>query len=319
MDSERFDVDAKAPEEHVLSRDGFPRQTWLMLRALLAERFNLGVRSEKREGPVYELVTANADGRLGPRLRRSDVDCGVVMMMSIRGERAMNPTCSFAPYPGRLVATAVTMPDLASVLSETVDRGVVDRTSLEGNFDLDVEGVEFRPKGPFGPSSRPSDTTESLFTTLPEQLGLKLEPRNGFREIIIVDHAEMPALEGASQELRAALPSTGKPSRSAAAASRSSRHTIPSVAGRPSAAAHTAASWRASAARRSCTRSSRRALSRRGSEGWTSCHVAANRSKRPRAAAADLRRRRPSRSRREIADSHSTRVPHQARTPASDR
>jgi uncharacterized protein (TIGR03435 family) len=195
MDSERFDVDAKAPEEHILSPDGFPRQTWLMLRALLAERFNLGVRSEKREGPVYELVTVNADGRLGPRLRRSDVDCGVVMMMSIRGERPMNPTCSFAPYPGRLVATAVTMPDLASVLSETVDRGVVDRTSLEGNFDLDVEGVEFRPKGPFGPSSRPSDTTESLFTTLPEQLGLKLEPRNGFREIIIVDSADKPALD----------------------------------------------------------------------------------------------------------------------------
>jgi uncharacterized protein (TIGR03435 family) len=44
----------------------------------------------------------------------------------------------------------------------------------------------------FGPSYRPSDTTESLFMTMPEQLGLELEPKNGHLEIIVVDGAEKP-------------------------------------------------------------------------------------------------------------------------------
>jgi len=117
----------------------------------------------------------------------------------------------------------------------------------------------------------------------------------------------------------ARTPARAKPSRSAAAARRSSRHTNARVVGRPSAAATPAASWRASAARSSCTRRKRRAPSRSGSDGCTSCHVAAKRSSRPRAADAERGRSLRSRSRRAIADSHSTRVPHHASTPESAR
>jgi uncharacterized protein (TIGR03435 family) len=194
MDSERFDVETKT-DDHVFTRGGFPGQTWLMLRALLAERFKLKARGEMRERPVLELVRAHADSALGPRLRRSDTDCAEVVKMQIRGERPPNPACSFAPYPGRLVGTAVTMPDLASILSGVVNRTVVDRTGLEGNFDLEVEAVEFRPEGPVGPSNRPSDTTRSIFTTLPEQLGLELAPRDGLVEVIVVLEVEKPRFE----------------------------------------------------------------------------------------------------------------------------
>jgi hypothetical protein len=114
-------------------------------------------------------------------------------------------------------------------------------------------------------------------------------------------------------------PVTGKPSRSAAAARRWSRHTNASVEGRPSAAESPAASCSASAARRSWVRRKRSACSRSTSDGCTSCHVAAKRSSRLRAAAAERGRSMLSRSRRAIADSHSTRVPHQARMPASAR
>jgi uncharacterized protein (TIGR03435 family) len=199
IDSERFDVMARAPKEHAFERDGFPRQTWLMLQALLAERFALRVRTETREQPLHELVGVKADGSLAPGLRRSDVDCGAVMKMQIRGDRPSSPACSFAPYPGRLVGTAVTMSSLATMLSGALNRLVVDRTGLEGNFDVDLEGVEFRPPGPFGPSYRPSTTTESVFTTLPKQLGLALEERRKGRvETIVVERAEKPAPEEGS-------------------------------------------------------------------------------------------------------------------------
>jgi hypothetical protein len=121
------------------------------------------------------------------------------------------------------------------------------------------------------------------------------------------------------QRVVARMPATRKPSRSAASARRSSRQTKARVVGCPSAAATPAASCRASAAPSSWTRRKRSALSRSNSDGCTSCHVAAKRASRPRAAAAERGRSLRSRSSRAIADSHSTRVPHHASTPASAR
>ena len=47
----------------------------LMVQKLLSDRFGLAVHREQREVPTYLLVLARPDGRLGPQLRRSDVDC----------------------------------------------------------------------------------------------------------------------------------------------------------------------------------------------------------------------------------------------------
>jgi len=50
-------------------------QAQAAIRTLLEERFKLRWHTEKRELPVYALV-ARRDGRLGPGLQRSKVDCG---------------------------------------------------------------------------------------------------------------------------------------------------------------------------------------------------------------------------------------------------
>jgi hypothetical protein len=41
-----------------------------MMKTMLAERFNLAVHQETRPIPVYALVLARSDGRLGPTLRQ---------------------------------------------------------------------------------------------------------------------------------------------------------------------------------------------------------------------------------------------------------
>ncbi|HJR60678.1 MAG TPA: TIGR03435 family protein [Vicinamibacterales bacterium] len=193
IETDRFDVVANAPAEHVFDPDGAPRRTWLMLRRLLADHFKLKVRYDNKEQPVYALVMANENRALGPGLKSSDVDCADTMAKLIRGERPTGgPQCGFGPYPRRLVARAVTMPDLASYLSGLLKRPVLDRTSLSGNFDLEVEGIEVVPPGPPGPSTRPSNTTRSIVDTLPEQLGLKLESTTGSVEIVVVEQAEKP-------------------------------------------------------------------------------------------------------------------------------
>jgi len=65
-----YDIEAKA-EGNPLSD-----QMWLMLRALLTDRFKLSLRSEMRPLPVYELKMARRDRRLGPDLRPfSEANC----------------------------------------------------------------------------------------------------------------------------------------------------------------------------------------------------------------------------------------------------
>jgi uncharacterized protein (TIGR03435 family) len=194
IDSARFDLVAEAGAEHAIDPDGVPRPTWLMLQTLLADRFQLRMHVEKRPRALYVLALANRDGQLGPRLRRSDADCAAVVAMEIRGQRPEKPTCSAASYPGRLVVTALAMPTVAKLLAESVDRTVQDGTGLAGVFDLELEAVEIRPPGPFGPSFRPSDTKQSIFQALPAQLGLKLEAAQGTVEVLVIDRAELPSV-----------------------------------------------------------------------------------------------------------------------------
>ena len=72
-ESERFDILAKMP-------DGTkPERMPLMLRGLLAERFKLKVHGETRDTPIYALVLARSDGKLGPKLSKSADDCGKIL------------------------------------------------------------------------------------------------------------------------------------------------------------------------------------------------------------------------------------------------
>ncbi len=194
-DTARFDIAAKAREVPTFDADGSAPWLQSMLRSLLADRFRLKIRAEMVERPVYALVVAMSQNGLGPRLRRSDVDCGAVMAMMIRGEPPAKPTCATASYPGRLVAAALPMSAIATLLSNSVHQMVVDRTGLTGRYDAELEAVEIRPPGPFGPSYRPSDAKQSIFSALPEQLGLELKVATGPVEILHVEHAEEP-IEG---------------------------------------------------------------------------------------------------------------------------
>src|SRR5438552_4148888 len=68
---DRYDVIAKSS----LSRPATPDERAAMFRAMLADRFKLAAHMENREQPVYDLVLARRDGRLGPGITKVDVDC----------------------------------------------------------------------------------------------------------------------------------------------------------------------------------------------------------------------------------------------------
>jgi uncharacterized protein (TIGR03435 family) len=198
--SDRFDIVAKPP-------DGMtgPEQIRPMVRALLADRFKLVAHNETREMPIFSLVVARADGKLGPKLSDAKVDCEARFAAARRGGPPSSfPApgqpieCGFMMSPSNMNVGGMPMLELARMLSPMVGRIVIDKTGLKGRYDFQMtyapEGRGFGPgPGPGGAEPPPVDpNTPSLFTALQEQLGLKLESERGPVDVVVIDRIEQP-------------------------------------------------------------------------------------------------------------------------------
>jgi uncharacterized protein (TIGR03435 family) len=197
--SERYDIVAKSSTEFRPSPDGPDRQLLLMLRSLLEDRFTLAAHSETRELPIYELVVARADGRLGPGLRKSDVDCEAIGAAIRSGnppprQPGEPPPCGLMGGPARTIAGGATMQQLAANLTVRQERLVFDRTGLAGRFAFHLVWTPDRiPTEAPPPGIPPIDPNgPSLFTALQEQLGLKLEPAKRSVDVLVIDSIERP-------------------------------------------------------------------------------------------------------------------------------
>jgi uncharacterized protein (TIGR03435 family) len=202
--TDRFDITAKAEHDIPPSPPGTIGGGQLMMRSLLSERFKLALHAEKRELPIYELVLARNDGRLGPQLKLPAVDCQA--MMNAARERGapppappagQRPLCGLRIAPGQMMAGGFPLSQLASALSQLTQRVVVDRTGLAGNFDFELTFTPDQtmmrggpPPGVTLPAIDPDGP--SIFTALQEQLGLKLEPSQGPVDVLIIDRVEAP-------------------------------------------------------------------------------------------------------------------------------
>jgi uncharacterized protein (TIGR03435 family) len=197
INTERFDIDAKA--------DGDPPREVMadMLKHLLAERFRLKVHTEPREVEVFALLLARSDGRLGPRLRKSAVDCRAVEEARKKAPLAAaappapskppeRPHCGMVGTAmngvQRLLTGGTPVSAVATGIQQTVGRPVIDRTGLTGRYDVDLE---FSGGAPLTAADQPNAPV-SVFTALQEQLELKLEPRREKMDVLIIDQVERP-------------------------------------------------------------------------------------------------------------------------------
>ena len=85
--SERFDIEAKVEGGGPMS----PQVLQSLLRQVLADRFALTVHNETRELPIYALVLARSDGRLGPNLKPTSEECATLMAARGRGPAPGGP------------------------------------------------------------------------------------------------------------------------------------------------------------------------------------------------------------------------------------
>jgi uncharacterized protein (TIGR03435 family) len=209
-DTDRFDVEASTGSQSSSEPIGFLNEIQLkmqMLRTLLSERFKLAVHHVTREGPIYSLVLANRDGRLGPQLRRADADCnGTLARGRINAAPPPPPPPSGPPPAGQVPSCGIqiglgalrigsqSIPAIARLLARAVGRPVVDRTGLNGVFDLSLDfDTAGLPGFAVPPGVNPPNTADkpSLYTALQEQ-GLKLDAGRGPIDVLVIDHVERP-------------------------------------------------------------------------------------------------------------------------------
>jgi uncharacterized protein (TIGR03435 family) len=216
MSSTPFDIVAKAEDPNVTGA-----QIRLMLRSLLAERFQLKFHRETRELPVYTLVVGknghklqlsatqpNPDGAppSAPKpgaLPAGAVGGGVGLGTGAGGGTGVAPKASGSMMsigPGQINAQMAPVSALVNMLAQQLGRPVIDKTDLKGSYDFKLEwtpdatarkGIGAGAGGeapPAGDSSGPS-----IFTAVQEQLGLRLESQKGPVEVLVIDAVEKPS------------------------------------------------------------------------------------------------------------------------------
>jgi uncharacterized protein (TIGR03435 family) len=203
-ETERYDVVAKMPDGVSQAPGVAQTAQQEAIRALLEDRFKMMAHKETRELPIFALVVAR-EGRLGPDLTPSKNDCtpGARRGAPAGGGppgapqfgRGARPTCGTMAGPGLISAGGITMTRLVELLSGTVGRPVVDRTGLNGFYDLDLIYLPDQPPTgplPAGVQLPFTPDSPSLQTAIQEQLGLKLDSARGQVDVTVIDRLERP-------------------------------------------------------------------------------------------------------------------------------
>lgn len=175
--TDRYEINAKAEGGGEIGRD----QIRPLLQSLLEERFQLKIRRDTKEGPVYNLVVAKG----GPKLKESEGGPGRDQVRMGRG---------------LVQAQSAAVGSMTNLLANQLGRPVIDKTGLTGRYDFKLEwtpdegqNAMIRQMHPDAPPTAPVDNGgPSIFTALQEQLGLKLENSKGPVEMLVIEKVEKP-------------------------------------------------------------------------------------------------------------------------------
>jgi uncharacterized protein (TIGR03435 family) len=173
----------------------------VMLQNLLMDRFDLKLHQEQRELSAYDLVIARKDGRMGPQLHKSDMNCAAWIAENQPNTAAGRPSplltsgkrpiCTMIATRKSLTGGARTTQDLAHVLQSMLGRPVVDRTGLTDSYDIDLQWARMDLQADEAAVATASDGP-SLFTALQEQLGFKLLPHKEKFTVFVIDEIKLP-------------------------------------------------------------------------------------------------------------------------------
>jgi uncharacterized protein (TIGR03435 family) len=179
ISSDRFDLQAKFDPSDIPNAKNLPyRQRADMLRAVLADRFQLKVHFVTKVLPVYNLVVADGGSKL-IETKPEDITTGST------GAPACLHTRPDENFNSILVGCQTA--DLADALRYMAGRPVFDKTGLSGRYNFKLR---YMPES--APIDSPLAGRPTIFKAVQEQLGLKLEPGTAPMDILVIDSAQRP-------------------------------------------------------------------------------------------------------------------------------
>jgi uncharacterized protein (TIGR03435 family) len=225
LDSERFDLTATMPP--TTTREQFR----VMLQNLLAQRFQMKLHRDTRELPLYSLVVARNGSKLKEKANVAEPADSADSPPPLPSQPKVGPDGfpvipKFAggregvymiimPGRARLTGQGGQIQELADRLTALLAKPVTDATGLTAKYDFiltfSTEGMIGPDGGPIPPLPPPlaagasaatdnvfrpdGEAPQDIFAAVQSQLGLKLEPRKGPVEMIVVDRAEKTPTE----------------------------------------------------------------------------------------------------------------------------
>jgi len=196
---ELYDVTVKPPEG--LTREQRAEMIPMMWRAMFADRMKLVAHIEQREKDAFALVVARSDGRLGPELKPSTLDCTPNPNATPQAPSQALPSlqdrqnrCGLSMSPGLMVSGGVTLDQFARNISGMAGGEVDNRTGLLGWYSVKMTFSLPRDAAASPDANVAVDDAPDIFTALQEQLGLKLQrEQKKSTPVFVIDHIERPS------------------------------------------------------------------------------------------------------------------------------
>jgi uncharacterized protein (TIGR03435 family) len=174
LDSERFDIEAKA--DHRYSREDLHA----MFRNLLQERFNLKTHIDTRQGKIYALTVDKAGLRMTPDQSTDEYNVPVTYTGDGEVEGKGVPLQYLSWWLGQIL--------------QAEGRPVVDQTGLKGSYDFNLTYLPERYRD-VGKDGLPAEMQDRplISDALRDQLGLDLKPAQGPVNYLVIDHVDKPS------------------------------------------------------------------------------------------------------------------------------
>ena len=157
--STNFDISA------ILPASTTKEEIRIMWQKLLRDRFHLELRHEERQTTVFDLVVAKGGAKL-----------------KLAGQAT---TSNPPPVPGvqHVFMPKATMDDLANFLAELLAAPIRNRTELTDEYEIRLgwtpeSSAAVDPNGP------------TLMQAVEDELGLRLTPRRGTGDFLVIDHID---------------------------------------------------------------------------------------------------------------------------------
>jgi uncharacterized protein (TIGR03435 family) len=182
-EGEKYDIQAKAGK---LENED---QVFEMLRGLLNERFQLKFHWVTKSQSVYALVIAKGGAKLKPSVKGSCVEPRADNAPLQPGEKTPDYCGTFVARRSQIDGHRIVISQLMTALGSQLDYPLIDHTGLKGAYDVHLT---------WNPDEATNDGADnsagaSIFTSLQEQLGLRLQSTKGPVKVLVIDHIEKPS------------------------------------------------------------------------------------------------------------------------------